>query len=144
VQNLTNRSTKLWWQKKTPCFDDKLFGGASKLSLFAIKIYHTCQRLSSQNDTPTPNGRLYKISPIGAQSCGGKKPPCFYDNLFGGASKLSLFAIKTYHTCQRLSAQNDMPTLNGLCKISPIGAQSCDGEKKPPCFDDKLFGGASK
>jgi hypothetical protein len=58
-----------------------------------------------------------------------KKPPCFNDNLFGGTSKLSLFAIKSYHTCQRLSAQNDMPTLNGLCKISPIGAQSCDGEK---------------
>jgi hypothetical protein len=72
VQNLTNRSTKLWWQNK-PCFDDKLFGGASKLSLFAIKIYHTCERLSFQNDTPTPNGARYKISPIGAQSCGGKK-----------------------------------------------------------------------
>jgi hypothetical protein len=77
VQNLTNSSTKLWWQKKKPCFDDKLFGGASKLSLFAIKFYHTCQRLSSQNDTPTSNGALYKISPIGAQSCGGKKTTMF-------------------------------------------------------------------
>ena len=57
-----------------------------------------------------------------------KKPPCFNDKLFSGASKLSLFAIKTYHTCQRLSAQNDTPTLNGLCKITPIGAQSYGGE----------------
>jgi hypothetical protein len=58
-----------------------------------------------------------------------KKPPCFDDKLFGGASKLSLFANKIYHTCQSLSAQNDTPTLNGMCKISPIRAQSCGGEK---------------
>jgi len=58
-----------------------------------------------------------------------KNPPWFDDKLFGGESKLSLFVIKIYHTCQRLSAQNDMPTLNGLCKITPIGAQSYSGEK---------------
>jgi hypothetical protein len=100
----------------------------SKLSLFAIKTYHTCQRLIAQNDTRTLYG-LCKITPIRAQSYGDEKPPCFDDNLFGGVSKLSLFAIKMYHTCQSISAQNDTPTLNGLCKISPIGAQSCDGEK---------------
>ena len=63
--------------KKPPCFDDKLFGGASKFSLFAIKIYNTCQRLSAQNDMPTPNGGLHKISPIDEQSCGGKKIAMF-------------------------------------------------------------------
>jgi len=78
--------------------------------------------------TPTLNG-LCKISPIGAQSRVPKKTSCFDDKLFSGAPKLSLFAIKMYHTCQMLSAQNDTPTLNGLCKVSPIGAQSCGGEK---------------
>jgi hypothetical protein len=63
VQNLTNRSTKLRWQKKPPCFDNKLFGVASKLSLFAVKLYHKWQRLSAQNDTPTLQG-LCKISPM--------------------------------------------------------------------------------
>jgi len=84
--------------------------------------------------TPTLNG-LCKISPIGAQSRVPKKPSCFDDKLFGGALKLSLFAIKNYHTCQRLSDQNDTPTLTAMCKISPIGSQSCGGEKNA-CFDD--------
>ena len=126
-KNPTNGGTKLWWRRKRHVWW-QIVRWCVKIITIWHKKYHKCQRLSAQNGTATLTGPC-KISTMGAQSYGAKKPPCFDDKLFDGASKLTLFAIKIYHTCQRLSAQNDTPTLNRPCKISPIGAQSWGGKK---------------